>query len=80
MLAPPNMGADYGERFNLIYPKLAQKHGVALYPFILDGVVTRSELQLDDGMHPNAKGIAVMVERMTPTVRDFVKTIRDTPK
>lgn len=80
MLAPPNMGADYGERFNSIYPKLAEKHGVALYPFILDGVVTRSELQLEDGMHPNAKGIAVMVERMTPVVRDFVKTIRDTPK
>lgn len=80
MLAPPNMGADYGERFNSIYPKLAQKHGVALYPFILDGVVTRSDLQLDDGMHPNPKGIAVMVERMTPAVRDFVKAIRDTPK
>lgn len=80
MLAPPNMGADYGERFNSIYPKLAQKHGVAVYPFILDGVVTRSELQLEDGMHPNAKGIAVMVERMTPVVRDFVKSIRDTPK
>ena len=80
MLAPPNMGADYGERFNSIYPKLAEKHGVPLYPFILDGVVTRSELQLEDGMHPNPRGIAVMVERMTPAVRDFVKTIRDTPK
>lgn len=78
MLAPPNMGADYGERFNSIYPKLAEKHGVPLYPFILDGVVTRSELQLEDGMHPNPKGIAVMVERMTPAVRDFVKAIRDT--
>ena len=40
----------------------------------------RSDLQLDDGMHPNPKGIAVMVERMTPAVRDFVKAIRDTPK
>lgn len=78
MLAPPNMGADYGKRFNSIYPKLAEKHGVPLYPFILDGVVTRSELQLEDGMHPNPKGIAVMVERMTPAVRDFVKAIRDT--
>jgi len=43
-------------------------------------VVTRSELQLEDGMHPNADGIAIMVERMLPVVRDFVKTVRDTPK
>jgi len=80
MLAPPNMGADYAARFNPIYPKLAERHGLAFYPFILDGVVTRSEMQLEDGMHPNADGIAIMVERMLPVVRDFVKTIRDTPK
>lgn len=71
-LAPPNMGPDYAERFNPIYPRLAEKHGVGLYPFVLDGVVTRPELQLEDGMHPNAKGVATMVERMTPAVRAFV--------
>ncbi|MBW8283687.1 MAG: arylesterase [Rhizobium sp.] len=79
MLAPPNMGADYAARFNPIYPKLAERHGLAFYPFILDGVVTRPEMQLEDGMHPNAEGISIMVERMLPVVRDFVKTIRDTP-
>ena len=78
MLAPPNMGPDYAERFNPIYPRLAEKHGVAFYPFVLDGVVTRPELQLEDGMHPNAKGVATMVERMTPAVRDFVTDLRDT--
>lgn len=80
MLAPPNMGADYADRFNPIYPKLAEKHGLAFYPFILDGVVTRSEMQLEDGMHPNAEGVAIMVERMLPVVREFVETIQDTPK
>ncbi|MBC7313844.1 MAG: arylesterase [Rhizobium sp.] len=79
MLAPPNMGADYAARFNPIYPKLAERHGLAFYPFILDGVVTRPEMQLEDGMHPNAEGISIMVERMLPVVRDFVKVIRDTP-
>ena len=78
MVAAPNMGADYAKSFNAIYPELAAKYDASLYPFILDGVVTRSELQLEDGMHPNPKGIAVMVERMTPAVRDFVKAIRDT--
>ncbi len=80
MLAPPNMGADYADRFNPIYPKLAEKHGLAFYPFILDGVVTRSEMQLEDGMHPNAEGVAIMVERMLPVVREFVEAIQDTPK
>ena len=78
MLAPPNMGPDYAERFNPIYPSLAEMHVVAFYPFVLDGVVTRPELQLEDGMHPNAKGVATMVERMTPAVRDFVTGLRDT--
>lgn len=59
-------------------PQARRKHGIAFYPFVLDGVVTRPELQLEDGMHPNAKGVATMVERMTPAVRDFVTGLRDT--
>ncbi len=55
MMAPPNMGKDYADRFNPIYPRLAQKYRVPLYPFFLDGVATRKELLLEDGMHPNEK-------------------------
>lgn len=66
MLAAPNLGADYGRRFNAIYPDLAKKHDVPLYPFFLDGVAAEPKLNLGDGMHPNAEGIAVIVERMTP--------------
>lgn len=75
MIAPPNMGGDYAERFNGMYAKLSQKYGVALYPFFLDGVVTQANLQLEDGMHPNAKGVAVMVERSLPTLESFLKTL-----
>ncbi|MEK1891754.1 MAG: arylesterase [Rhizobium sp.] len=75
MLAPPNMGGDYAARFNPIYQKLAQKHGVALYPFFLDGVVLNAGLQLEDGMHPNSKGVDVMVERMEPAITQFLATI-----
>lgn len=75
MIAPPNMGGDYGERYNSIYSRLAEKHGLALYPFFLDGVVTQPGLQLEDGMHPNAKGVGVMVERSLPVVEGFVKSI-----
>ncbi|OWV90872.1 arylesterase [Rhizobium sp. R72] len=75
MLAPPNMGDDYAARFNSIYQKLAQKHGVALYPFFLDGVALEAGLKLEDGMHPNSKGVDVMVEKMEPAITQFLGTI-----
>lgn len=75
MLAPPNMGPDYGDRFNGIYRRMAEKHGVALYPFFLDGVVTKANLQLEDGMHPNSEGVDVMVATMLPATEAFIKSI-----
>lgn len=75
MLAPPNMGPDYGERFNGIYQRMAEKHGVALYPFFLEGVVTKANLQLEDGMHPNSKGVDVMVATILPAAEAFIKSI-----
>ncbi|MCM2440275.1 arylesterase [Agrobacterium vitis] len=77
MIAPPNMGADYAKRFNPLYQRLAEKYKIPLYPFILDGVVTDSTLKLGDGMHPNAKGVGVMVERMLPAVQSFAKGLED---
>ena len=75
MLAPPNMGADYAERFNGIYKSLSEKHGVPLYPFFLEGVVTRADLQIEDGMHPNPAGVDVMVQSILPTAEAFLKSI-----
>lgn len=80
MLSPPNMGEDYAKRFNGIYPRLAEKYGLAFYPFVLDGVAAQAELQLEDGMHPNAKGVGVMVERMLPVTESFIATISGKPK
>lgn len=62
MLAAPNMGADYAKAFNAIYPALAKKHGEALVPFFLDGVVGNKALQLQDNIHPNAAGVEVIVK------------------
>jgi len=75
MLAPPNMGADYAEKFNPIYKRLADKYQLALYPFFLDGVATHADLQLSDGMHPNPKGVDAMVERILPAIVTFVGMI-----
>jgi acyl-CoA thioesterase I len=70
MMAPPNMGADYVGRFNAIFPELAREHGADLYPFFLDGVITRSDLLLEDGIHPNAQGVALIADRVAPVVAE----------
>ena len=76
MMAPPNMGPEYGERFNGIYQRLADKHGAMLYPFFLEGVVTKADLQLEDGMHPNTQGVDAMVHAILPTAEAFLASIK----
>ncbi|MRG71409.1 arylesterase [Alphaproteobacteria bacterium HT1-32] len=68
MLAPPNLGREYGEAFNKIYPDLAEEKGVLLYPFFLEGVAAMPELNQQDGIHPNPEGIAVVTKRILPYV------------
>lgn len=79
MLAPPNMGEAYEKEFNGIFSELSEKHNLLLYPFFLDGVLTKSDLLLEDGIHPNAKGVNVMTYRILPTVVSFVEVIRPSP-
>ena len=75
MLAPPSMGSDYETAFNAIYPGLAAKHDVPLYPFFLDGVVADPQLNQADGMHPNAAGTDVIIERLSPMVDKLVRSL-----
>jgi acyl-CoA thioesterase-1 len=72
MLAPPNMGTEYRDRFAAVFPRLAAKHGVPLYPFLLEGVAARPELNLSDGIHPNGQGVDTMVANILPHVRRFL--------
>lgn len=75
MLAPPNFGADYGARFNSIYPDLAKQFDVPLYPFFLDGVAADAKLNQADGIHPTAEGVNIIVKNMLPTAEAFLRTI-----
>ena len=68
MRAPPNMGREYETEFNDLYPDLAGEYGVYFYPFFLEGVAAIPELNLSDGIHPNEKGIVVIVENIGPLV------------
>jgi acyl-CoA thioesterase I len=72
MMASPSLGKEYGERFNAIYPDLAKKHGIPLYPFFLAGVAGDRNLNLDDGMHPNRKGVETIVQSILPSVKSFL--------
>ena len=68
MEAPANWGTEYWNAFHAIYPKLAEEHHVLLYPFFLDGVALQEKLNQPDGMHPNSRGVDVIVERVGPYV------------
>jgi acyl-CoA thioesterase-1 len=76
MLAPPNMGADYGKEFNRIFPELASTHGVVFYPFFLDGVAADESLNQRDGLHPTAAGVDIIVQRILPKVEELIARAR----
>ncbi len=73
MYAAPNLGPDYRAAFDAIFPRLAQKHGVPLIPFFMEGVAATPSLQLQDGMHPNAAGVDKMVENALPVIEPLLK-------
>lgn len=73
MLAPRNLGSDYGTKFDAIFPRLAQKYGVLFYPFFLDGVAAEPGFNQPDGLHPNSKGVDMIVSRILPITEDLLK-------
>lgn len=72
MRAPRNWGDDYVTRFDAIFPELADRHDALLYPFFIERVALRPELNLDDGMHPNGKGVSAMVDDILPQVEELI--------
>lgn len=69
MRAARNADPAYVERFEAIFPRLAAKHGLPLYPFFLDGVAAVEGMMLPDGMHPNFRGVKVMTTRIAGPVK-----------
>jgi acyl-CoA thioesterase-1 len=78
MLAPPNLGDEYAASFNPIFPALAKQHEVAFYPFFLDGVAGNPSLVQSDGIHPTAQGVAIIVQRIMPALRQAIDGARGT--
>ncbi len=75
MKAPPNMGADYVWRFDALYPKLAEKYQALFYPFYLEGVAAVASLNQADGMHPNSRGVDVIVTKIMPKVEELIQIV-----
>ncbi len=80
MLAPRNLGSQYAQSFDGIYKRIADKYGLPLYPFILEGVAQDPALNQADGIHPNPKGVDVVVKNMLPFVNrnldDYAASVR----
>ena len=72
MKAPPNLGADYVTAFDGLYPRLAEKYQALLYPFYLDGVAADPTLNQADGIHPNAKGVDIIVSKLSSKVEELL--------
>ena len=68
-----NWGPQYKNRYDDVFPKLAEGHKIALYPFLLEGVALVPELNLSDGLHPNPAGVVKIVEQMAPAVAEFIQ-------
>mgnify|MGYP001217418878 CR=1 FL=1 len=75
MKVPPNMGADYAKRFNIIFPELAKQNQAALIPFVLDGVGGIRELNLADGIHPTAKGHEIVANNVWKVLEPVLKSL-----
>ena len=75
--APLNWGLKYKGEFDGIYGELAMRYGVSLYPFILAGVVLNPALNQSDGVHPNTAGIDVIVDRMAPSILEFISQVNE---
>lgn len=74
MRAPPNLGPDYAQAFEPIWPELAERYGASLYPFVLEGVITDPALMQGDGIHPNAAGVDRMADAIA---REALKALAD---
>jgi acyl-CoA thioesterase-1 len=77
MRAAPNLGVQYVGAFEAIYPELAAKYDLLLYPFFLDGIVGDSKFNQRDGLHPTAAGVDRIVAGILPKAEELVARARE---
>ena len=75
MKSPRNLGPAYAAEYDAVFARLSKVYNTLLYPFFLDGVVLDRALIQPDGLHPNAKGLDVIVKNITPSVIKLVQQV-----
>jgi acyl-CoA thioesterase-1 len=76
MRMPPNMGPDFTEAFQAIFPDLAKRDQITLIPFLLEGVAERPGLNQGDDMHPNASGAALVADTVWLVVSPILASVK----
>lgn len=72
MKAPPNLGSAYQAEYDALFGRLADKYGTAFYPFFLDGVAADPALNQNDGIHPNERGVKLIIEKIGPVIKNWI--------
>ena len=76
MLAPPNLGAEYGRDFTASFRRVAAAYPAVIFdPFFLEGVAGNPALNQADGIHPNAEGMRLLVRRLLPLVETLLSRL-----
>jgi acyl-CoA thioesterase-1 len=77
MLAPPNLGTDYGREFAAVFADLARdRPGIVFYPFLLEGIAGEPALNQPDRIHPTARGARLLAERILPAIETLLDRVR----
>ena len=76
MLAPPNLGQEYGDAFKAVYDKLGHRPDVIFDPFYLEGVAANPALNQADGIHPNPAGVKIIVARLLPDMEKLIAQVK----
>ena len=72
MIAPESHGKEYRDEFNIIYSNLSDKYSLTFLPFLLEGVALKPELNLEDGMHPNPKGVQIISKNIEKKITSLI--------
>ena len=72
MIAPESHGKEYRDKFNIIYSNLSDKYSLTFLPFLLEGVALKPELNLEDGMHPNPKGVQIISKNIEKKITSLI--------
>lgn len=80
MKVPPNMGSEYGEKFEKLFPELAKKNDLPLIPFLLEGVAGMKKFNLPDGIHPNNEGQKLVAENVMKVLSNVLNSLKKPEK